>query len=371
MNIVLFFPQRALRDSSWSGYLNSSYFTVSLCCTYTRDATLFTHIRKMHHPNALVLGFLLAASASATVANAAGQQKTKLRNAREDLTMQQQDNDNEEPLQLRTNRPRYLGRRSLIHETAAGAPTAAPTEWQLSEDWWTDSNPPPDNSQGSYGGYRTTPSTATSSGGGGAIDGCQKCLQQYPYFQLETAHLCKATCYQYAPTPTGGGNQRPPSAAASNGNVAGTTNSDPYYGTDRNAYCMECKKIYPQQKETMCHQYCYDEAAGRGSYRGSYHEPSTWNWHWPTSSPTPSPTQSLAPSSMPSGTPSCVPSSFPSVAPSRYPSAHPSRTPSRFPSSAPSRYPSAVSFKFSIGRHGSCFCYARMYALHTVVVLTH
>ena len=350
---------------------------LSRSAVHTPDATLFTHIRKMHHPNALVLGFLLAASASATVANAAGQQKTKLRNAREDLTMQQQDNDNEEPLQLRTNRPRYLGRRSLVHETAAGAPTAAPTEWQLSEDWWTDSNPPPDNSQGSYGGYRTTPSTATSGGGGGAIDGCQKCLQQYPYFQLETAHLCKATCYQYAPTPTGGGNQRPPSAAASNGNVAGTTNSDPYrdsradYGTASNAYCMECKKIYPQQTETMCHQYCDDEAAGGGSYRGSYHEPSTWNWHWPTSSPTPSPTQSLAPSSMPSGTPSCVPSSFPSVAPSRYPSAHPSRTPSRFPSSAPSRYPSAVSFKFSIGRHGSCFCYARMYALHTVVVLTH
>jgi len=321
----------------------------------------------MHHPNALVLGFLLAASASATEANAAGQQTTKLRNAREDLPMQQQDNDNEEPLQQRTNRPRYLGRRGLIHESGAGAPTAAPTEWQLSEDWWTDSNPSPDNSQGSDGGYRTAPATSTSGGGGGAVDGCQKCLQQYPYFQLETAHLCKATCYQYAPPPTGGGNQRPP-AATSNGNVAGNTSSDPYrdsradYSTggyyDSAAYhsCTECIKWYPNphpndKRKNMCPQYCY-EAAGGGSYR--YAESPTpdwgWNWHWPTPSPTPSPTQSAAPSSMPSGTPSCVPSSFPSVAPSRYPSAHPSRTPSRtpsrFPSSAPSRYPSAVSFKF-------------------------
>ncbi len=356
----------------------------------------------MHHPNALVLGFLLAASASATVANAAGQQTTKLRNAREDPPMQRQDNDNEEPLQQRTNRPRYLGRRSLIHESGAGAPTAAPTEWQLSEDWWTDSNPSPDNSQGSGGGYRTVPATSTSGGGGGAVDGCQKCLQQYPYFQLETAHLCKATCYQYAPPPTGGGKQRPPSAAASNGNVAGSTNSDPYrdsradyggtygggyYGTTTTtgtgdfynsaAYhsCTECIEWYPHphpdKTKNMCPQYCYEAAGGGGSY--PYPESPTsdwgWNWHWPTPSPTPSPTQSAAPSSMPSGTPSCVPSSFPSVAPSRYPSAHPSRTPSRtpsrFPSSAPSRYPSAVSFPSST----RLLCFY-VYC-NTTVVLTH
>ena len=201
----------------------------------------------MLHRNALVLGLLVASACSATVTNAARLQKTKLKNAREDHlpTKDNVDIDDEEPLQLLTNEPKRFGRRSLIHETAAGAPTAAPTEWQLSEDWWTDNNPPPppsSNNQDVAGEYRTPPA-----GAGGGIGGCQNCLQQYPNFHLQTAHLCPASCYQYVPRPTmpaGGGNQQPPPNAASNGNVAGAADADSYRNTGDNINCFTCRQTY-------------------------------------------------------------------------------------------------------------------------------
>ena len=168
----------------------------------TPDGSLFTHIRKMHHRNALVFLGLLAASGSNLV-NAAGLKKNKLKNAREDISIEQ-DIANEKSQRLLTNQPRRLGRRSLKHEV----PTAAPTALELSEDGWTGknkNNPSSDSSQESEGEHRATPSTGTVGklldtilkSPGGAVGGCQNCVKKFTDFRLETAHLCKAACYQY------------------------------------------------------------------------------------------------------------------------------------------------------------------------------
>ena len=245
----------------------------------------------MHHRNALVFLALLATSASKLV-NAAGLKNNKQKNAREDLSIRQ-DTDNEASQQLLANQSRRLGRRSLKHER----PTAAPTALVLSEDGWTgnkNNNPPPDSSQESGGEHRATPSTGTVGklldtmlkSPGGAVGGCQNCVRNFPDFRLETAHLCKAACYQHAQTPTGGDNQLP-SSAASNGNNDGYR--DPITGVDHSmcgcvqvftspnnvcpehcfqtnpsgnlAYkdCRKCIELYPERKANMCPQFCYGD----------------------------------------------------------------------------------------------------------------
>ena len=239
----------------------------------------------MHYRNALVLGLL--ASSSSNLANAAGLKKNKLKNAREEKSIQK-GIDNEEPQRPLTNQSRRLGRRSLKHEV----PTAAPTALELSEDGWTGknkNNPSSDSSQGSDGEHRATPSTGTVGklldtilkSPGGAVGGCQNCVQKFPDFRLETAHLCKAACYQH----TGGDNQLP-SSAASRGNLDGQSNpiavvdysmcgcvqvyTSPnnicpehcfQYPSGNLAYkdCRKCIELYPDRRANMCPQFCYGD----------------------------------------------------------------------------------------------------------------